>query len=105
MKTVNELLKAWDQGQSIWSIELGGLGPGYEQAIQVTAVEVARELRKLKRTRSKREDWEAAKKIRDEVIHRIDRTVGGLSGAQGKFDDCIQVDNFWPHAPKTKGSK
>lgn len=36
------LVKAWDDGEIIWSIEMGGLGPGYEQAIQITAMEILR---------------------------------------------------------------
>lgn len=37
-------LSRWDNGQSVWSIEMGGLGPGYEQAIQITLVEILRHL-------------------------------------------------------------
>lgn len=37
-------LKRWDDGQSVWSISLGGLGPGYEQAIQITVAEILRHL-------------------------------------------------------------
>ena len=40
--TTADMLAAWDRGETIWSIEMGGLGPGYEQAIQVAAVEFAR---------------------------------------------------------------
>lgn len=35
-------LKRWDEGRSVWSIEMGGLGPGYEQCIQIVAAEVVR---------------------------------------------------------------
>jgi len=35
-------LKRWDEGRTVWSIEMGGLGPGYEQAIQVTIAELLR---------------------------------------------------------------
>ena len=27
-----EQLRRWDAGDSIWTVEMGGLGPGYEQA-------------------------------------------------------------------------
>lgn len=37
-----EWVKRWDKGDSIWSIEMGGFGPGYEQAIQITVVETVR---------------------------------------------------------------
>lgn len=39
-----EWLKRWDSGYSVWSIEMGGIGPGYEQCIQITAAEVLRHL-------------------------------------------------------------
>lgn len=35
-------LARWDSGRSVWSIEMGGLGPGYEQAIQITVAELVR---------------------------------------------------------------
>lgn len=35
-------LARWDAGRSVFSIEMGGLGPGYEQAIQMTVAEVLR---------------------------------------------------------------
>ena len=38
-----EQLRRWDAGGVIWSIEMGGLGPGYEQAIQVLAIEIVRD--------------------------------------------------------------
>lgn len=37
-------LARWDAGKGVWSIEMGGLGPGYEQCIQITAAEVLRYL-------------------------------------------------------------
>lgn len=41
-----EWLRRWDEGKSVWSIEMGGIGPGYEQAIQITAVEFLRHMLK-----------------------------------------------------------
>jgi len=37
-------LARWDAGKGVWSIEMGGLGPGYEQCIQIVAAEVLRYL-------------------------------------------------------------
>ncbi len=28
------VLERWENGKGVWSIEMGGIGPGYEQAIQ-----------------------------------------------------------------------
>lgn len=39
-----DLLSRWDAGQCVWSIECGGFGPGYEQALQIAAMEVLRHL-------------------------------------------------------------
>lgn len=39
-----EMIERWDAGKGIWSIEMGGLGPGYEQALQTAMVELLRML-------------------------------------------------------------
>jgi hypothetical protein len=43
-KDAAEWLARWDSGRGVWSVEMGGLGPGYEQAIQITTAEVLRHL-------------------------------------------------------------
>jgi len=43
-KDAKDLLRKWDSDDSVWSIAMGGFGPGYEQAIQVAAFEVLRHL-------------------------------------------------------------
>jgi hypothetical protein len=40
--TNEDALAAWDAGDSVWSVELGGLGPGYEQCIQLMGFETLR---------------------------------------------------------------
>jgi hypothetical protein len=42
--TVEEYLRRWDAGQTVWTVEMGGLGPGYEQALQIAMIEVLRYL-------------------------------------------------------------
>ena len=42
--TNEEALAEWDRGGSVWSCELGGLGPGYEQCIQIMGFEFLREM-------------------------------------------------------------
>jgi hypothetical protein len=39
-----EYVRRWDEQGRVWSIEMGGLGPGYEQALQLAMVEVLRHL-------------------------------------------------------------
>lgn len=43
-KSVKEWLEKWDSGESVWSVEMGGLGPEYEQCIHITAAELMRSL-------------------------------------------------------------
>ncbi len=40
--TNEDVLKAWDSGEPIWTCEMGGMGPGYEQCIQLMAMEMFR---------------------------------------------------------------
>jgi len=116
-----EQLRRWDAGDSIWSIEMGGLGPGYEQAIQVLAIEIVRD----------NLDSPLPKGVTawgDSTVSRIDKKLPdgrysccGFSGAQVgaaknlaykwlekgpaellaavPSDRHIQVSNFWPHVP------
>lgn len=81
-----EWLARWDGGKSVWSIEMGGLGPGYEQAIQVTAAEILRHIISVGYDSTQWDDsekWKAdCDSIRkasfdNEVINKL-----GLSGAQ-----------------------
>ena len=41
-ENASEALKAWDSGEITWTIEMGGIGPGYEQVIQVMMFEFLR---------------------------------------------------------------
>lgn len=119
-----EQLRRWDGGGTIWSIEMGGMGPGYEQAIQVLAIEIVRdEIDKPVPTKPPK-DWG------DATITRVDvkqsdgtYSCGGFSGAQvgvakqlaykwltigpaaciKQVEDQsrhIQVSAFWPRVPK-----
>lgn len=40
--TNEDALKAWDAGEPIWTCDMGGMGPGYEQCIQIMAFEMLR---------------------------------------------------------------
>lgn len=90
--TTEEMLAAWDAGGAVWSVEMGGIGPGYEQCIQVLAVELVRALLPM-RDVMKGVDWGGDKKgaercykqvdkeIAEPVVSRLDKTLG-FSGAQ-----------------------
>jgi hypothetical protein len=79
-------LKRWDDGRSCWSLEMGGLGPGYEQAIQVTVAEILRHMLDAGYHASRWTQPELWKQDREKIEQagfaneRIEKL--GLSGAQ-----------------------
>lgn len=78
-KDAEEWLKRWDQGGNVWSIEMGGLGPGYEQALQIVAVEVVRWL--LQNKPDLTEQWRATdNRLWEAIGPKIDYL--GITGAQ-----------------------
>lgn len=81
-KTAQEMLSAWDAGDLINSIEMGGLGPGYEQAIQIAAVEMAREGMDVPLEGPKEGHWAIWDEVCNRALKKNDETLGGLSGAQ-----------------------
>lgn len=116
--SIPDVLAAWDRGETIWSVEMGGLGPGYEQAIQVLIVELLRDCygKPLPEPGTPASDsWG------DDTVKRIDSQCLGFSGAQvgvaksvaykmllngyhetlesmreHDADRLIQVSNVWP---------
>lgn len=86
-KDIAEWLARWDEGRSVWSISMGGLGPGYEQCIQVLAAEVVRHFIRTKAdwwsgTEADNEAvWTGLRRSCDDLVARIDKHLG-LSGAQ-----------------------
>ena len=117
-ETAAEQLRKWDAGETIWSISMGGLGPGYEQAIQVLAIEIVRD-NINGYVQMCPDDSPMPKNWGDSTVRRVDRSLGGLSGAQAGAarklafewlrvgpasvhanqelnDRHIQVSNRWP---------
>jgi hypothetical protein len=75
--TALDALEQWDKGEIVFTVEMGGLAPGYEQAIQILVFELIRDLGSKPLPDPKdRESWG------DETVHRIDEACGGFSGAQ-----------------------
>lgn len=124
-KSAADLVAKWDRGDTIWSITLGGFGPGYEQALQIAAVEIARDT--LTSTKPADEAdvnawWRA---LSDPAIERVDSWGNGLSGAQAGVarwlafqwvhgegptlaeghERAIQVSRHWPRASATDGAQ
>lgn len=77
-------LARWDANKGVWSIEMGGLGPGYEQCIQITAAEVLRLILANKYDAAKWMDDETWKRDLDEIEKAVQPRLKplGLSGAQ-----------------------
>lgn len=79
-------LARWDAGKTVWTIEMGGLGPGYEQCIHITAAEVLRYLIDKKVDPVTQYEGDAWKQLSDDInkalwsLPKINDL--GLSGAQ-----------------------
>ena len=118
-QNVVEVIQQWDRGGTVWTIEMGGIGPGYEQAIQLLFIELLRDHQsKPLPTDDLFSTWG------DETVSRIDKDCGGFSGAQVgaakqiayrmlrdgpvKFhssipeDRRIQISKFFPHLEPAK---
>jgi len=75
-----EELQAWDRGESIPTVVMGGISPGYEQAIQVLVVEL---VRAAAADPLNLPDEARYATWGDDVIRRLDKLPGfGFSGAQ-----------------------
>lgn len=122
--TAEDVLSRWDSGLTIWSIECGGLGPGYEQGLQVLAVEIVREAIQRRAPRDAKLDEAKMLELADAAVKRLGRLYG-YSGAQvgmarwlagkwlrvgpaalvreakdrGQAERMIQVDRYWCRAP------
>lgn len=114
--TCKDAVKYWDAKQTIPSVEMGGIGPSYEQCIQIGTIEVVRYwLDKLDKDIS---NWKRFSEVTEkQVLHKINDNLGGLSGAQAgaimnlsfKYltdgwsktlhdnkDRMIMISKFWP---------
>ncbi len=74
-----DAVKRWDEMGILWTIEMGGLGPGYEQTIQVCAIEILRDALAKGEPKLSPEEFQ---KLADETMHFHNESLGGLSGAQ-----------------------
>lgn len=81
---IPDLLAKWDAGEPVWSVEMGGIGPGYEQAIQNTAFEVLRVMQDRSMDHGDWSDKDKWSKAVDEIEEAVMPLVRGegLSGAQ-----------------------
>lgn len=85
-KDAVEWLSRWDSGRTVWSIEMGGLGPGYEQCIQIVTAAILRHFLLEKYDAALWSDKDTWKQVRDatDKVLCADPAIKdlGLSGAQ-----------------------
>jgi hypothetical protein len=76
-------IENWRKGNQVWSAELGGIGPGYEQAIQILLWEILSDWGDKPVPEPDGENYLAEyTKFVDAVVHKLDSDCGGFSGAQ-----------------------
>lgn len=85
---IADWLARWDRGDTVWSISMGGLGPGYEQCIQIIAAEMVRWLVRSAPAPSLWDDRDARKAALDQMEVAIDalpliQNLGCSGGAMG----------------------
>lgn len=79
-----DLLARWDAGNTVTTVEMGGLGPGYEQAIQIAMFEVLRHLLDVNPDPTfwhETQEWHADRERIEAAVFPIVEPLG-LSGAQ-----------------------
>lgn len=84
--TVTDALKLWDDGELLWSLEMGGLGPAYEQAIQVGIIELCRRIYPL----PVMEDDKLDEYLEEHIHQVIKDSNGGLQGLSGAQAQAIK---------------
>jgi hypothetical protein len=81
-ETVQDALTKWDSGESLFSISMGGLGPGYEMAIQGLAFELMREVNGFTQWDDEKECKSIDVKLEPIITDCNKKPWGGFSGAQ-----------------------
>ena len=80
--TLRGALAKWNDKETVWSVEMGGLGPGYEQCIQVMIFEMCNGLIDAKLPIEEKARSDEFNKLVEPIIHNLDDKFGGFSGAQ-----------------------
>lgn len=100
-KDAVDMIRKWDAGESIWSLALGGFGPGYEQALQVAAVEFAREGLDVPLEGPKEGHAAIWREVCDHALLRAKGWGDGLSGAM--FGAASWLSWQWVHGAGPAG--
>lgn len=99
-RTALEALARWDSGDSVFTVSMGGLGPGYEQCIHIMAFEIIRVCATLKDkilAMDKERRW---KVLSDSVPEKILDVIGPSGAQMGAAVNLawIVIDRGWQAA-------
>ena len=100
--TNEDALAAWDRGETVWACDMGGMGPGYEQCIQIMGFEMLRAMLDHPGDWSKmtgkegRDEWQ---KYQDmiEALPEVKAVISHL-GPSGAQLSLVADDLCWPSA-------
>lgn len=107
-ETALDALARWDRGESVFTVEMGGLGPGYEQVIHIMAFEIIRKWGARKDDILELPTDERFDALAGAVSSEIMQKIGGPSGAQmGAAVSLawITIDRGWREAIKDPAVK
>lgn len=79
-ETNEEVIAKWNRNEIVWSAELGGMGPGYEQAIQILLFELLANWKITDNLEEGEKYSEIFNAYVDSTAHRLSKL--GFSGAQ-----------------------
>jgi hypothetical protein len=100
MKNANltAYLQAYDQGEEMECVEMGGISMDYEQALLTLAIEMMRELQYLAVPEDIKDFLKLGEKATDKAVNRLSDKYG-FSGAQvGAARNLSAV--FWKQGPQ-----
>lgn len=108
--SLSEALRHWDNGDPVFTVEMGGLGPGYEQTIQVLMWEIVRDYLGKKPLDQRANFGYATMLKHNNALGLSGAQFGAAKGLAWSFlslgyqetlkkagtDRLIQVSTFWP---------
>ena len=92
--TARDALMRWDADEPVWTVEMGGLGPGYEQCIQLMMFELMRAMLDKPCTAEKG-DAEAWQKYGEEIEETpaVKEIMSKLSPSGAQYMAALNLSN------------
>lgn len=101
--TAKAWLHLWDSKAPVFSVEMGGLGPTYEQCVQITAAEMMRWLIANNidtATWTDKEKWQEQRDRMDDAVWKI-QAVKDLQLSAAQFGAAISLaTSFYKRGPR-----